>query len=124
MIIGVGGSNVAVERCHFVPIGGSSRHKADCRQPTDDDCSRYSHLYPFSLLTPPQILARGPGPSETPRWRQNLVARTAKLKIPNHKIRSFYYCAVCSVMIDAGKIDRSGQPIVCLEGTECRHWTR
>src|SRR5215469_5404088 len=62
MIIGVGGSNVAVERCHFVPIGGSSRHKADCRQPTDDDRSRYSHLCPFSLPTPPADSSPRPRP--------------------------------------------------------------
>ena len=39
-------------------------------------------------------------------------------------IGPFYCCTVCIAVIHAEKIDQSGQPILCLEGAECRHRTR
>ena len=39
-------------------------------------------------------------------------------------IRAFYCCIPCIVVIDAEKVDRSWSTLLCLEGKECRYWTR
>src|SRR5215831_15589827 len=56
--------------------------------------------------------------------RHLVVMRVYRWPKPRQIKSAIYHCTVCIVVLDAQKIDHPDQPILCVEGTECRHWTR
>jgi len=109
-------------RCHQ-----RERHRNRAAHPAASfTLARHGALFAASDRGRPRVLCRRAG-----RRRADRVfpapGSDASLQLaetaPN-KMRAFYHCTMCIVVVDAQKIDHPGQPILCLEGTECRHWTR